>query len=194
LQRPRPSAGCCEGSRWPCAGGFSLSQLIAPCGSRRCRFSARRYGSRRGFVHVAASHSGLHRGTVRPNNSFKPNLLRYTKAMADKACHGFGSTTQVGLTQALGGRPDMTRRWLQVAALAPALVGALYFEVEWGAPTACLDLGGSFDYAEWQCSYINNHPYVDVPVYQLTSFWLFVASMVVSVGAFLWLRTRRTAA
>jgi len=40
---------------------------------------------------------------VAPNNSFKPNLLRYTKAMAEKACHGFGSTTQVGLTQALGG-------------------------------------------------------------------------------------------
>lgn len=38
---------------------------------------------------------------TRPNNSFKPNLLRYTKAMAEKACHGFGSTTQVGLTQAL---------------------------------------------------------------------------------------------
>src|SRR5690606_22095684 len=40
--------------------------------------------------------------TVAPNNSFKPNLLRSTKAMAEKACHGFGSTTQVGLTQALG--------------------------------------------------------------------------------------------
>ena len=37
-----------------------------------------------------------------PNNSFKPNLLRYTKHMADTACHVFGSTTQVGLTQALG--------------------------------------------------------------------------------------------
>ena len=36
------------------------------------------------------------------NNSFKPNLLRYTKAMAEEACHVFGSTTQVGLTQALG--------------------------------------------------------------------------------------------
>lgn len=42
-------------------------------------------------------------GPVRSNNSFKPNLLRSTKAMAEKACHGFGSTTQVGLTQALGG-------------------------------------------------------------------------------------------
>src|SRR5690606_40971269 len=39
---------------------------------------------------------------VAPNNSFKPNLLRYTKAMAERACHGFGSTTQVGLTQVLG--------------------------------------------------------------------------------------------
>ncbi len=37
-----------------------------------------------------------------PNNSFKPTLLRYTKAMAEKACHGFASTTQVGLTQAIG--------------------------------------------------------------------------------------------
>ena len=37
-----------------------------------------------------------------PNNSFKPNLLRYGKGMAEKACHAFASTTQVGLTQALG--------------------------------------------------------------------------------------------
>src|SRR3546814_10485132 len=55
-----------------------------------------------------------------PNNSFKPNLLRYTKAMAEKACHGFGSTTQVGLTQALGLKGTITyvgkktRRWLSV--------------------------------------------------------------------------------
>ena len=37
----------------------------------------------------------------RANNSFKPNLLRYGKGMAEKACHTFASTTQVGLTQAL---------------------------------------------------------------------------------------------
>ena len=35
------------------------------------------------------------------NNSFKPNLLRYIRAMAEKACHSFASTAQVGLTQAL---------------------------------------------------------------------------------------------
>jgi hypothetical protein len=39
---------------------------------------------------------------ARPNNSFKPNLLRYSKSVAKKACHAFASTTQVGLTQALG--------------------------------------------------------------------------------------------
>jgi len=36
------------------------------------------------------------------NNSFKPNLLRYTNNVAEKACHVVGSATQVGLTQALG--------------------------------------------------------------------------------------------
>src|SRR3546814_9430100 len=37
----------------------------------------------------------------RPNSSFNPNPLRSTNHMADKACHVVGSTTQVGLTQAL---------------------------------------------------------------------------------------------
>ena len=41
-------------------------------------------------------------GAQPPNNSFKPNLLRYTNNMAGKACHVVGSATQVGLTQALG--------------------------------------------------------------------------------------------
>ena len=43
-----------------------------------------------------------------PNNSFKPNLLRYTKVMAEKACHDFGSTTQVSLIQALGRSPILS--------------------------------------------------------------------------------------
>ena len=47
-------------------------------------------------------HEHWHFWHLPPNNSFKPNLLRYTKHMAEKACHVFGSTTQVGLTQALG--------------------------------------------------------------------------------------------
>ncbi len=51
---------------------------------------------------------GVQMVVLPPNNSFKPNLLRSTKAMAGKACHGFGSTTQVGLTQALG-----VKTWLR---------------------------------------------------------------------------------
>ena len=43
---------------------------------------------------------------MRPNNSFKPNLLRYTNNMAGKACHVVGCATQVGLTQALGGTAE----------------------------------------------------------------------------------------
>ena len=38
------------------------------------------------------------------NNSFKPNLLRYSFGVAEKACHTKASTTQVGLTQALGAK------------------------------------------------------------------------------------------
>ena len=64
---------------------------------------------------------------ARPNNSFKPNLLRYTKAMAEEACHGFGSTTQVGLTQALGVRDEnMTRRALLISGSVLCGLGALY--------------------------------------------------------------------
>ena len=35
------------------------------------------------------------------NNSFKPNFASLHQSHGQKACHGFGSTTQVGLTQAL---------------------------------------------------------------------------------------------
>ena len=36
-----------------------------------------------------------------PNNSFKPNLLRYGNDVAEEACHAVASTAQAGLTQAL---------------------------------------------------------------------------------------------
>ena len=50
------------------------------------------------------------------NNSFKPNLLRYGKNVAEKACHAFASATQVGLTQVLGDDPvapmDAAEWWI----------------------------------------------------------------------------------
>ena len=39
-----------------------------------------------------------------PNNSFKPNLLRYGNGVAEEACHAVACTAQVGLTRALGNR------------------------------------------------------------------------------------------
>src|SRR3546814_6705929 len=54
---------------------------------------------------VQAALPGRHfRGMIAPNKSFKPNALRYTNNMADRACHVVGSATHVGLTQALGDR------------------------------------------------------------------------------------------
>ncbi len=46
-------------------------------------------------------------GYTQPNNSFKPNLLRYSKSVAEKASHAFASSTQVGLTQVLDGMSTM---------------------------------------------------------------------------------------
>ena len=73
-------------------------------------------------------HEHWHFWHLPPNNSFKPNLLRSTKAMAERACHGFGSTTQVGLTQALCvgrcvGVVDFGDSATYVAPLSSALIG-----------------------------------------------------------------------
>ncbi len=53
-----------------------------------------------------------------PNNSFKPNLLRYGPGVAEKACHTMSSTTQVGLTQALAAMETFLALLLATAALA----------------------------------------------------------------------------
>ena len=67
-----------------------------------------------------------------PNNSFKPNLLRYTNNMAEKACHVVASATQVGLTQALDGKESAlvvaVRRYAQLL-LHPTEPGDRIFRV-----------------------------------------------------------------
>ena len=60
----------------------------------------------------------------KPNNSFKPNLLRYSKSVAEKACHAFASTTQVGLTQALGPMRQVFRWSLLLPAVALGIVAS----------------------------------------------------------------------
>jgi len=100
---------------------LSFLRLIAPgFGHRRRRADAEnlpaqwvrlRAAPRWQFRKVRPRHPGFgssslsgnrFRAMIAPNNSFNPNPLRSTNNMADKACHVVGSTTQVGLTQALG--------------------------------------------------------------------------------------------
>ena len=85
----------------------STRQLTSEAPRQQPAVSGGRVGLRRAFqASVAGSWVYLpwavHRGKLAPNNSFKPNLLRSSKSVAEKACHAFASTTQVGLTQALG--------------------------------------------------------------------------------------------
>ena len=63
---------------------------------RRARASWLRRAQSPGACRVAGTVVALP-----PNQSFKPTLLRSTKPMAGRACHGFGSATQRGLTQSL---------------------------------------------------------------------------------------------
>src|SRR5690554_7319507 len=57
---------------------------------------------------------------LKSNSSFNPNPLRSTNNMAGRACHVVGSTTQVGLTQALAPfkASHMTRFLLLILLLA----------------------------------------------------------------------------
>ena len=50
---------------------------------------------------VLAGPGFLKRRPLPHNNSFKPNPLRYSHNMAEKACHVLASTTQVGLIRTL---------------------------------------------------------------------------------------------
>ena len=66
------------------------------------------------------------------SNSFKPNLLRYTKHMAGKACHVFGFTTQVGLIPASGRTTrfkmfNSTKIVLGLAVASAAVAGLFYW-------------------------------------------------------------------
>src|SRR3546814_13800238 len=82
---------------------------------RELRLSLSRRLVRLRFGPVAGlprKHIGQHR-RLRPNNSFKPNLLRYTNNMAGRACHVVASATQVGFNHALG----LIRKLLPTAAL-----------------------------------------------------------------------------
>jgi len=62
---------------------------------------------------------------LRPNNSFKPKPLRYSKSVAEKPCHAFASTTRFGLTQALG-RTKRVQRFGGVGVVVSPLLRQVF--------------------------------------------------------------------
>ena len=86
--------------------------------------------------------------------------------------------------------PPSIIKWLIVL---PSLVALWFFIRQLCAPDACLDLGGSFNYAQWACSHTEDHSYVDTPFYFLGSFWVFACCSAVSALAWLCYRRRGNA-
>ena len=85
----------------------------------------------------------------KPNNSFKPNLLRYSKSVTEKACHAFASTTQVGLTQALGlqEQSQQSPGRAQAAAATCITHHATAIARSVGAKLTCIELQTAFSLA-----------------------------------------------
>ena len=107
------------------------------------------------------------------------------------------STTQRGLTQALGAmRHTIVRRLLIFAIWLSPLVAGWHFLGDWLAPDACLDFGGAFDYVNWRCSHDDNEvlKYIDVPAYQLPSFQIFAGCIVIAIALHMALRRSRLGA
>ena len=94
----RVSGGICKAS-WRLA--------VQPCLPNGVAYSRQR--ATRCFAHsLGPWHHGSGR-RVAPNNSFKPNLLRYGNGVAEVACHAVACTAQVGLTRALN--TSAARSW-----------------------------------------------------------------------------------
>ena len=51
------------------------------------------------------------------------------------------------------------------------------------APDACLDAGGSFDYAAWLCSHETNHSFISVGISHVPGFWPLAASLLLALGS-----------
>ena len=89
-----------------CKASWRLA--VQPCLPNGVAYSRQR--ATRCFAHnLGPWHHGSGR-RVAPNNSFKPNLLRYSNGVAEEACHAVASTAQVGLTRALGLSNEHHRR------------------------------------------------------------------------------------
>ena len=87
-----------------------------------------------------------------PNNSFKPNLFRYGKSVAEKACHAFASTTQVGLTQAL----DLMERHMDEPEKS-ALARLRWIDSKWPTVKWVLLTLGAFNLLSGASSYFRHN-------------------------------------
>src|SRR3546814_14374503 len=89
LRLPRAARG-----RGDIAGPAGTASESLPLTVRRVRPAVQ--------ASVQAALRALHfRGMIAPNNSFKPNLLRYTNNMSETARHVVASAPPVGLNQEL---------------------------------------------------------------------------------------------
>lgn len=71
----------------------------------------------------------------------------------------------------------MLKRFTKVLAWTFTVTAFGLFLRTWLAPDACLDFGGSFNYDRWECT-AEVSEYIAVRVYQLKSFWFFVAALI----------------
>ena len=94
-----------------CKASWRLA--VQPCLPNGATYSRQR--ATRCFAHnLGPWHHGSGR-RVAPNNSFKPNLLRYGNGVAEEACHAVTCATQFGLTQALAGARSRVK-WCAIAS------------------------------------------------------------------------------
>jgi hypothetical protein len=73
--------------------------------------------------------------------------------------------------------------WVELVGWLAAAIAGLNLLAVWTRLGRCNSRGGSFDYATWNCSYIDNYPYVDVPSYMHRAFWLLFAAILLALVA-----------
>ena len=80
-----------------------------------------------------------------------------------------------------------------MACWVGVLVAGWFFLRDWFAPDACMDFGGAFDYERWRCSHDPDEhlAHVDVPLYKLLSFQLWLGVLAIAVVAQVALRVPR---
>lgn len=83
---------------------------------------------------------------------------------------------------------------LVLISWSAAVYAAFAFVGTYLAPDSCLDAGGSFNYAAWECSRESNHQYLAVAITQVPGFWIMAASVSAALLISAYVLRRRLAA